>query len=89
MITPLIHDPNAVLDYVLDWSSYLGDDTIIANTWSADSGIMVESDAFDASTTTIWVSGGTPDKRYALTSHITTIGGRDDDWTIYLLVKEH
>ena len=90
MITPLIHDPNAVLDYTFDWAtSYLGADTIIASQFSVDSGIMVESDTFDATSATIWLSGGTPDKRYAVVNHVTTAGGREDDWTIYLLVKDH
>lgn len=87
MITPLLHDPNAVLDYVLDWSTYLGADVIKGSQWFADSGITVESDSFDDTSTTVWVSGGTVDKRYALTNRIST-DERIDDWTIYLLVKE-
>lgn len=86
-MTPFLQDPQAVLDYTLDWSPALGGDTIQTSGWSADSGIMVESDAFDDSSTTIWLSGGTQDKRYALTNHVLTAGGREDDFTIYVLVK--
>lgn len=87
-MTPFIHDPQAVLDYVVDWSTYLGADTISTSSWTADSGITVESDEFDDTSTTIWLSGGTRNHRYGLTNHILTAGGRDDEWTIYVLVKQ-
>jgi len=72
----------------MDWSSYLGTDTITFSNWTADSGIMVESDSFDNTSATIWLSGGREGKRYAITNHVLTAGGREDDWTIYVLVKE-
>lgn len=88
-MTPFIQDPQAVLDYPFDWSPYLGDDTISASSFTADSGIMVESDEIlDTQHTVVWLSGGTRNKRYAITNHITTVGGRDDEWTIYVLVKQ-
>lgn len=87
-MTPFIHDPQAVLDYVVDWSPYLGTDTIQTSAWSADSGIMVESDSFNANSTTVWLSGGTRSHRYGLTNHILTAGGREDDFTIFVLVKQ-
>lgn len=89
MMTPFIHDPNAKLDYPFDWSIYLGGDTISASNFSAnDPGIVIESDEFDDTSATVWLSGGTVDKRYAITNHVTTVGGREDDWTIYILIKE-
>jgi hypothetical protein len=87
-MTPFIQDPQAVLDYPFDWSTRLGDDPIQTSTFVSDSGFMVESDAIlDSSNTIVWLSGGTRNKRYAVTNHIVTVGGRDDDWTIYVLVK--
>ena len=89
-MTPFIQDPNAVLDYPFDWSTYLGgDDTIQTSTFVADSGVVVESDAIlNPLTTVVWLSGGTKGKRYSITNHVLTVGGREDDWTIYVLVKE-
>ncbi|HTG95709.1 MAG TPA: hypothetical protein VL866_24115 [Pyrinomonadaceae bacterium] len=88
-MTPFIQDPNAVLDYPFDWSTYLAGDTIQTSVFSADSGIMVESDAIlDPSNTVVWLSGGVKGKRYAITNHVKTAGAREDDWTIYVLVKE-
>lgn len=88
-MTPFIQDPQATLDYPFDWSARLGDDPIQTSQFVADAGIMVESDALlDAANTIVWLSGGTRNKRYAVTNHILTVGGREDDWTIYVLVKE-
>ena len=88
-MTPFIQDPQAVLDYPFDWSTYLAGDTIQTSAFVADSGIVVESDTIlDSSNTVVWLSGGTKGKRYAVTNHVLTAGGRDDEWTIYVLVKE-
>lgn len=88
-MTPFIQDPQAKLDYPLDWSERLAGDTISTSQFVADSGFLIESDAIlDPSNTVVWLSGGTRNKRYAVTNHILTVGGRDDEWTIYVLVKE-
>lgn len=88
-MTPFIQDPQATLDYPFDWSARLGNDSIQASAFVADAGFTVESDeVVDTSNTVVWLSGGTRNKRYAVTNHITTVGGREDDWTIYVLVKE-
>lgn len=90
MITPFIQDPDAVLDYPFDWSTYLAGDTIQSSTFVADDNdIVIESDAIlDTEHTVVWLSGGTKGKRYAITNHVLTTGGREDDWTIYVLVRE-
>ena len=90
-MTPFFHDPQAVLDYPFDWSVYLAqiNDTIQTSQFIVDSGIMVESDAIlDPVTTIIWLSAPTKGKRYAVTNRITTVGNREEDWTIYVLGKE-
>lgn len=88
-MTPFIQDPQATLDYPFDWSARLGDDPIQASAFVVDAGFTVESDeVVDTSNTIVWLSGGTRNKRYAVTNHIITAGGREDDWTIYVLVKE-
>lgn len=88
-MTPFIQDPQDVLDYPFDWSPALGTDTIATSAFSADSGIMVESDAIlNPSHTVVWLSGGTRNKRYGITNHIVTAGGREKDWTVYVLIKQ-
>jgi len=35
-----------------------------------------------------WVSGGTPGKKYKLTSLVTTVGGRTDESELIFTIKE-
>lgn len=89
----IAHDPNAVLDYSEDWTAWLaaaGADTIqsatmILETTLASGPVAV---AWDANTVTGWVTGGTPGKTHRVTFRITTVGGRTDDRSVFLKVKE-
>lgn len=83
-----IHDPNAELDYAVDWSTWLaGGETITTSVWIIPDGI-VEGDTSNTTTiATVWLSGGTAGQQYAVTNRITTNQGRTDDRTINLLVQ--
>lgn len=83
-------DPDATLDYSVDWSAQLDDgDTITASSWpEVDDGITVDSHEHTDTAAVVWVSGGTAGTTYALTNRITTAGGRIDDRTIRLKIKE-
>jgi hypothetical protein len=72
-------DPNAVLDYTLDWSDWLETDTIAASTWVVDAGLTKDSDSFTPTTTTVWLSGGTAGRVYEALNRIVTAGGRTAD----------
>ena len=79
-------DPQAVLDYKIDWTLWLGSDTISESVWTVPSGITKDSDTNDTATTTIWVSGGNAGISYDLVNHIVTAAGREDDRTITIKV---
>lgn len=81
-------DPDAVLDYGFDWTSWLDGDTISTSAWSADAGITVDSDSNNTTSTTVWLSGGTAGTTYEVTNQITTAAGRTDDRTIRIKVVE-
>lgn len=82
-------DPNATLDYTLDWSAWLDGDTISTSAWNASpTGATLPQDDNDATTTTVWVADGVVGTKYNLTNHITTAGGRANDRTIAVLIKE-
>lgn len=84
-----IKDPEAVLDYVLDWTNWLDSaDTISAVAVTGATGITVDSSSSTTTSTTAWVSGGTEGNTYAVTFHITTAAGRETDRTIYLRIKD-
>lgn len=83
-----IKDPDAVLDYGLDWTAWLDGDTISTSTWTVPEGITKDSDTKDTTTTTIWLSGGTDGSSYELTNHIVTAAGREDDRSITITMRE-
>jgi len=84
-----VKDPDAVLDYVFNWSSWLQDgDTIDTYTVDADAGLTVDSDSNTTTAVTAWLSGGTAGQSYGVTCHVVTAGGRKDDRTIRIIVLE-
>jgi len=84
----MLKDPDATLDYKWDWAAWLDGDTITDATVTATTGITVDSIAHDATTVTVWASGGTDGSTYDLVCHVTTTGGREDDRTLSLRVTE-
>lgn len=82
-----IKDPQSVLDYTLDWSDWLGSDTISQSTFTVPSGITKDSDSFDDTTATIWLSSGTLGKKYTITNKIVTNGGRTDERSLIIVIK--
>lgn len=82
-----VKDPNAVLDYLIDWSAWLGADTIATCTWTVPTGITKDSDSHTTTTTTVWLSGGTAGAQYTVANRITTAGGRTEDRSLSILVQ--
>lgn len=86
-------DPDAVLDYTIDWTEWLPTgDTITASTFTVNSddndAITVDDQLNDDNTTTVWLSGGIAGQKYTVTNHITTAAGREDDRSLTISIKE-
>ena len=81
-------DPDAVLDYAVDWEDWLGGDTIASSSWTVPAGITKDSDTHDDTTATVWVSGGAAGETYRLVNHIETAAGREEDRSIFIVVKQ-
>lgn len=81
-------DPDATLDYTIDWTDWLGSDIITSSDWVIEEGLTVGTDSNTSKTTSIWLGGGTAGTRYKCTNRITTAAGRIDDRSFYLAVKE-
>ena len=92
-MTLLMKDPDAVLDYSVDWGAeYLPPDDLIAESqWAVDpdepDGVSVAGSDFDALTTTVKAAGGAPGKIYRLINHVVTAAGRTDSRSIVLRVE--
>ncbi len=80
-------DPNDVAPYEIDWSAFLGTDTISTSTWTVGAGITKDSDTKTSTTTTAWLSGGTDLTSYVLTNRIVTAGGQTRDQSVAVLVR--
>jgi len=83
-----IKDPEAVLDYEIDWSLWLSGDTITESSWTVESGLTKGSDFYTDTTTTVWLSGGTVMTTYLAVNHIVTAAGREDDRTIKIVCRD-
>lgn len=86
----ILKDPNAILDYSFDWTTWLGADTISGvQVLTDDASLLVQgAPAHNGKIATVWVSGGTPGGKAAVTCRITTTEGRVDDRTVYLKIRE-
>lgn len=82
-------DPDATLDYGFDWATdgWLGSDTIASATWVVPSGLTKGSETNTTTTATVWLSGGTVATDYTVTCRITTAGGRIDDRSLLIQVR--
>jgi hypothetical protein len=82
-------DPDAVLDYRVDWTAWLqASETITTSTWILESGIVQNSTSNTTTTATVWLSGGTAGTAYKVTNRVTTNQGRTDDRTIKVFVTD-
>lgn len=81
-------DPNATLDYSINWEDWLAGDTITVSNWTATAGITIESASNTTTLASVWLSGGTARDNYTITNAITTAGGRIDDRSISIKCVE-
>jgi hypothetical protein len=86
----ILKDPDAVLDYTFDWTLYLDDivDTLSSRTIVVPSGITKVSDSIVGKTVVVWLSGGTVGTTYRIVCRIVTVGGRTDDRSIFVKIKD-
>jgi hypothetical protein len=83
-------DPDAVLDYSVDWSAWLAGDQIASSEWLLEQGALLEivTDTNTATKATVWLRGGEAGTTYLDTNRIVTSGGRTDDRTISVKVED-
>jgi hypothetical protein len=98
MLATLLKDPDAKLDYTVDFGGWLEELEGIASTaWSrSPAGITISGGAYaptvsvDKKRCTVWLEGGTAGAKYLITVHITTDNSpaRIDDRSFYVQVEE-
>ena len=82
-------DPNDILNYTIDWSQWLGADTIVASTWVVQVvGISKVSDTNDTTTATVTLNGGVVGTVHPLLNHIITAAGLEKDMTVDIPIAQ-
>lgn len=96
-------DKDEIVDYSIDWSRFLGSDTIAGVTWYAEDADGVKTQFTDASfvnglqfvtatnTSTVATarfSLGTNNVRYKVTCRVSTVAGLQFERSVYLRIKE-
>ncbi|MCP4475761.1 MAG: hypothetical protein GY821_14585 [Gammaproteobacteria bacterium] len=96
-------DKDEIVDYSIDWSRFLGTDTVSAATWfleDADgtkvelsdatvvNGLQYVTGTLTNTVTTIRLSLGTNNVRYKVTCQITTAQGLQYERTVFVRVRE-
>jgi hypothetical protein len=92
-MTFLLKDPDAVLDYLIDWGAeYLGDDLLAGSDWTVApdeaGGVTIAGSDFDATNSTVKAGGGLPGRIYRLINEVVTASGRVDSRSIVLRVEK-
>ena len=85
-----VKDPDAVLDYPVDFSEWLADisDTYASHTILVSSGLTLDSSSESGGIITPVLSGGVVGATESFTVRITTTAGRVDDRTFFLKIVE-
>jgi hypothetical protein len=83
--------PAAIKDYKFKWTAWLAttpSDVISTSLVTAPAGITIVTQSNTADEVTVWLSGGTLSEKYQIRNHITTVGGRVEEETMYIIVSD-
>ena len=89
-----LKDPQARIDYAIDWGpAYLDGQIIAASDWRVspdeDDGVaIVEIGSFDLQRTAATVTGGVPGHVYRIGNRVTLSDGRSDERSLTVRVEE-
>lgn len=82
-------DPNATLDYAVDWSNWLqSGETISSVAWTVPTGLTKTTESSTTTAAVVWVSGGGAGMNYIVACKITTSAGRIDERSILIKVEQ-
>lgn len=87
-------DPDAVLDFYLDWTPWLDSDEemIVASRWRIerpnDTLRIAARSTFTHFETKVVLAGGTPGQTYIVTNHVTTLLGREEERSLGIAVQQ-
>ena len=84
-----VQDPDASLDYMVDWTAWLGADTIATSLWILDTANLTSFDeSNDTVKAVVWLTGGVNGSSCLVTNRITTAAGRINDQSFIVRVRD-
>ena len=92
-MTLLLKDPEAALDYAVDWGAeYLTAETLAGSHWQVTpveaGGLSVTFSRFDETVASVTAAGGVAGHLYQLTNHVVLSSGLTDSRSIVLRVEK-
>jgi hypothetical protein len=92
-MTLLLKDPEAALDYAVDWGvEYLTDETLQQSSWQVTpveiGGLSVVASSFDQKIASVTAAGGVAGHLYQLSNHVVLSSGLTDSRSIVLRVEK-
>lgn len=89
----ILKDPDAALDYEVDWGDiYLGDDRIASSFWTVlpggDGAPTIELDEHDGRVARVSIAGGRAGHVYRLSNQMVTEGGLQDRRSFMVRVEK-
>jgi len=86
----IIKDPDADLDYAMDWTEWLAGDGISTATWTVDAGLTNHNQGKVGAITTIWLSGGTLGATYWVSCRIVSTNAipRTEDRSFRVVIAQ-
>lgn len=92
-MTLLLKDPDAVLDYSIDWGSqYLSGDALADSSWAVSpvepGGVAIIGSQFDLTNSTVQAGGGVSGRIYKLVNNVVLASGLNDSRSITLRVEK-
>ena len=83
----IVKDPQAILDYYIDFSSWIPAGDTVDTFAATGTGVTVDSYTVVDGVMQIWVSGGVLGVVGHVIGRLTTVQGRTDERTVYFRIK--
>jgi hypothetical protein len=89
MIGAFVKDPNSTIDFAVDWAEWLNTgDNVTVSTWETPTGLTLSSSSVSNNVARAFLTGGLAGVDYLITNRVTTQGGRIEDRSILVQVRQ-
>jgi len=88
IIAAFTKDPNSTIDFAIDWNQFLVNDTVTGSSWEIPAAFTLQSEGVTSNVTRAFLTGGVAGTDYTITNRITTPGGRIEDRSVLVQVRQ-